>query len=91
MDRYKNTNIINNKYAETIFPKIELSDDDIYIYAKEGDRLDNLANKYYQDNTLWWVIARANDLSGDSMFIEVPLRLRIPMDLNRVLNRINVR
>jgi len=91
MDRYKNTKIINNKYAETVFPKIEAVEDDVYIFARSGDRLDSLAYKYYNDITLWWVIARANDLSGDSMFIKIPSRIRIPMNLNTVLNTINER
>jgi len=89
MNRYKNTDIIDSKFSQTIFPKIELSENDLYIYARDGDRLDNLAYKYYSDTTLWWIIARANDLVGDSMFISIPARLRIPMNISPILNAIN--
>jgi hypothetical protein len=54
MDRYKNTKTIKNKnyYKITNYPSINKSDNDIYIEIKQGDRLDMLAYKYYQDVTL---------------------------------------
>lgn len=86
MDRYKNTKTIKNKnyYKITNYPSINKSDNDIYIEIKQGDRLDMLAYKYYQDVTLWWVIAKANNLKGDSMFIQPPKRIRIPVNLSNI-------
>jgi len=91
MNRYKNTRIVDSKYTETLYPEIEDKETDIYIYAKYGDRLDTLAYKYYNDTSLWWIIARANDFPGDSLFVELPNRLRIPTDIASILNKINKR
>jgi nucleoid-associated protein YgaU len=32
----------------------------LYHNVVDGDRLDNLAYRYYKDATLWWFIANAN-------------------------------
>jgi nucleoid-associated protein YgaU len=45
-----------------VFPSIPTSDADVYHEVRAGDRIDNLANHYYSDPVLWWVIAVANDL-----------------------------
>jgi len=82
MNRYKYTKKKNKKkLVNTNYPSFKKSDDDIYIYTKLGDRLDNLAYRFYKDSTLWWVIAKANDLSGDSMFVKSGMRLWIPKNL----------
>ena len=49
---------------------------DIYLLAQEGDRLDNLANEFYGDPTLWWFIARINHLN--TMNIPAGTSLRMP-------------
>ena len=80
MSRYKNSRIKveNNKsyYKTTIFDKIPKSDSDIYVITQFGDRLDLLAHQFYGDVTLWWYIARANDLN--TMIIPENIQLRIP-------------
>ena len=65
MKRYSSTREKFDKsgvrvYSTTYYPEIPISNNDSFIVSKEGDRLDNLAHKYYSDNTLWWVIAKAN-------------------------------
>jgi phage tail protein X len=65
-------------YQTNIFPKIDRHETDIYIHARDGDRLDNLAYQYYKDVTLWWVLAQANQLGKGSMYIKPPLQIRIP-------------
>lgn len=80
MDRYKNTKIkkIGNKsvYGKTLYQKIPLHSDDFYVISQYGDRLDLLAHKYYGDVTLWWYIAKANNLR--TMNIPTNIQLRIP-------------
>ena len=44
--------------------------------------MDLLANDFYGDPTLWWVIAMANDLDRDSMFPPLGFQLRIPNNAN---------
>lgn len=51
------------KVLKTNIPQtIEKRDDDIYIITQESDRLDLLANEFYNDSRLWWIIAQANNL-----------------------------
>lgn len=93
-NRYKISNPINVKKESTrsdvtiqrletyIVPQIEFSDFDTYIYSKVGDRLDNLAFRFYQDQSLWWVIAKANNIGKGSWNIEPGVLLRIPSIVN---------
>ena len=53
--------------ASLIYPKIKPSDNDLYIISESSDRLDILASKYYNDQSLWWVIATANNLNDASL------------------------
>ena len=81
MDRYENTKKPrkNKKsyYATTVYKKVEEKNSDSYFIAQEGDRCDNLAFRYYNDSTLWWVIARENNLKA--MNIPAGTHLRIPV------------
>ena len=65
-----------NYYETTIYKSIPKSDEDIYIITQDGDRLDLLSYRYYNDSSLWWYIANANNLTN----INVPIgtSLRIP-------------
>jgi nucleoid-associated protein YgaU len=45
-----------------------------------------LANKYYGDTTLWWVIATANNINDATFYVEAGIQLRIPSDTNTILN-----
>ena len=80
MDRYKNTKIIKSNgmkvLGKTIYMEIPEHPDDFYVISQYGDRLDTLAYKYYGDVTLWWYIAKANNLR--TMNIPTNLQLRIP-------------
>ena len=64
--RYKNTPIKNRPdgkrvFKPTMYPKIPIRDSDVFIYPKFGDRLDNLAYKYYKDAG----INNGNNLKND--------------------------
>ncbi len=72
----------------TIYPKIEPKNSDFYIIASAGDRLDLLANRYYKDPSMWWVIATANNLNDANFFVEVGTQLRIPADVSEILNNL---
>ena len=82
----KNSQRGSEFYSNNIYPDIPLSNDDNYIIAVLGDRLDLVALDFYGDTSFWWVIASANALSGDSLYIEPGMQLRIPSDLSAVLN-----
>jgi len=72
----------------TLYPKIPIRDSDIFIYPKFGDRLDNLAHKYYKDISLWWIIAKANNLDAAHIGLDVDKQIRIPMDTQPILDKL---
>ncbi len=43
-----------------------------------GDRFDNLAYRYYRTPTLWWYIAKANDMLNGSLTPPVGSTIIIP-------------
>ena len=91
MNRYDNTPILIKDYRPyykgRFYPNIPLSESDIYVITTVGDRLDSLAYSYYRDATLWWVIAAANNNATKGALYPTPgAQLRIPTDLNSVLN-----
>ena len=75
-------------YQTTVYPSIPLRSDDIYVYAKEGDRLDILAHKYYGDVNYWWILARANDIGKGSLYVTPGLQLRIPTNTVSLFNEL---
>jgi len=72
----------------TMYPKIPIQDSDIFIYPKFGDRLDNLAQKYYKDVSLWWIIAKANNLDEAHIGLTLDEQIRIPVDIEPILNKL---
>jgi len=72
--------------GSVIYPKIKPTDDDMYIISQESDRLDLLAYKYYGDQSLWWIIAVANNLNDGTLFIENGKQLRIPVNVGQIIN-----
>ena len=80
MARYENTKKSrkNKKsyYATTIYKKVEEKNSDSYFITQEGDRCDNLAVRFYGDSTLWWFIARTNNLTTNN--IPAGTSIRIP-------------
>lgn len=72
-------------YNTTRYPKIVATDDDAIIIAGEADYLDTLAHKFYNDPTLWWIIALANNIGKGRLSVEEGLQLRIPRNVNRII------
>jgi len=77
-----------NVYKTTYYPNIEESNDDFYITASEVDYLDSLAKKYYGDESLWWIIARANNLPGYKLSIDTNKQIRIPGNIQLILQNL---
>ena len=80
MSRYGSTsqNTKNKKkhYSTTIYSSIPEKNSDVYFIAQEGDRCDVLANRFYGDTSLWWFIAKVNNLKTNN--IPAGTSLRIP-------------
>ena len=90
-DRYDNIEVQKDKKGRrfrktTLLPIIEPNVDDIYIIGQVGDRLDNLAFKYYQDSSLWWIIARANNIGNGSLTVPIGIQLRIPQNQFEIID-----
>lgn len=73
-------------YVNNLYPDIPLSPNDSYIITVLGDRLDLLSLDFYNDTSFWWVIAVANALPGDSLYLEPGAQIRIPANLTGVIN-----
>jgi phage tail protein X len=92
MDRYQNIQIeksLSGKrmYKTIRYPEIPLSENDTYVYTVQGDRFDVLAQQYYGDSSLWWIISIANDnLPQNSLIIPEGIQIRIPSNTSEVLN-----
>jgi hypothetical protein len=94
MNRYINipqTKIKGKLVYKTVrYPEVPLSSEDIYVYTQQGDRFDVLAKQYYQDSSLWWVIAIGNpQVTLGSLLIPSGLQLRIPAFPTNVVNAYN--
>ena len=68
---------LNRRFESTIYPVIN-TEADIFITTTSIERLDKLAGKFYEDSSLWWVIAAANGLGKGSYIIPRNTSLRIP-------------
>ena len=73
-------------YSTPYYPEISIGNSDAFISSKEGDRLDTLAHSYYGDNTLWWIIAKANGIRG-KIGLEVATPLRIPGNITTIIEK----
>jgi nucleoid-associated protein YgaU len=90
-NRLENISIEKKKqqryYRSLKYPNIPLSVNDLYVVTTAGDRLDLLANQFYNDIRLWWVIATANRdiVRRDSYGLKPGLEIRIPTNIQRIL------
>jgi hypothetical protein len=99
MNRYQNIPKIkidgNLVYQTSRYPEVQLSENDIYVYTTQGDRFDVLAQQYYKDSSLWWVISIANtgnagantlvSLPQNTLVIPQGIQIRIPANYVNVI------
>ena len=96
MARYTRTNITRSPrkgkipgkelYTTVKYPDIPLSISDIYVYAEEGDRYDHLAQTYYGDSSMWWIISCANEsLPQNSYYLPLGVQIRIPQNTGAIM------
>jgi phage tail protein X len=96
MNRYQNIpkTKINKKlvYRTSRYPEVLLSPNDIYVYTTQGDRFDTLAQQYYNNSSLWWVISIANTDKVNQSTIVIPegLQIRIPSTYANVIQDFNI-
>jgi hypothetical protein len=76
---------ITNPY----YPTIPESPEDIYVITVQGDRYDLLAQSFYGDVNLWWIIATANNTTQDDLSILPGRQIRIPASKDLVIGLYN--
>ena len=91
--RYKTAKVGRDKdgtryYKPTIVPNVPIKDSDIFVYPVYGDRFDIIAQRYYNDSTLWWIIAKANELSKGQISPDPLKKLRIPTEIDDILESV---
>jgi hypothetical protein len=95
-NRYQNIpqEKLNGKvvYKTSRYPEVPLSADDIYVYTTQGDRFDTLAQSYYGDSSLWWVISIANTDVTNQSSLNIPIgsQIRIPNNYAAVVKEFNL-
>jgi phage tail protein X len=87
-------------YVTSRYPEVPLSNNDIYVYTTQGDRFDVLAQQYYGDSSLWWVISTANtgnagyntlaNFPQNSLIIPEGIQIRIPANYALVVQNFNI-
>ena len=93
MNRYSYTKVKKDKNGVrslkiTRYPEILVRDTDTFHFARDFERFDWLAHKYYNDSTLWWILAKANGYSHESR-PKVGDKIRIPRDINSILQELH--
>lgn len=102
MNRYaeiKNFTTLNNnlrnkglRYSNIArYPLVRLRESDIYAITEFGDRFESLANRFYGDVTLWWIISISNPnvVNFSSIFLPIGSQIRIPQDISPIIDSFN--
>lgn len=78
-------------YKNVLYPEIPLDANDIYVLTSINDRIDKLAYDYYNDETLWWIIAEANVdvIKRDSFYTGAGKQIRIPTNPTQIIQDFN--
>jgi hypothetical protein len=69
------------------YPNIPLRESDVYVATETGDRLDTLAKTFYNDASLWWIIASANNIHDAKFSFPDGTVLRIPIQYIEIVNK----
>lgn len=95
MGRYTRIPIVRNEsgrqyYRRVVYPTIPRSNQDLYVFTTDDDRYDLLADQYYKDATLWWVISLANPQTTNASLIPGGgLQIRIPFPIQDIIAEYN--
>jgi hypothetical protein len=95
VNRYQNISMTKTKligpsiYVNAIYPDIPVTDEDSYVITVLGDRLDLMALNVYGDTGYWVFIASANSLPGDSLYPPPGMQLRLPANMQAIVNQYN--
>lgn len=79
------------KLSTVIISAIPPNPNDVYIQIIGTERLDKLALLFYENASLWWIIAAANGLGKGTLLVPGGVNLRIPniTNIQSYINEIN--
>jgi len=84
---YRKSSTGKRYYKFVKYPPIPRIASDIYAITTEGDRYDILADQFYNDSSLWWIISLANstNYSNNSLYPPVGVQIRIPTEIQSII------
>ena len=90
-NRYNKSKIFRDengtRYLNRIqYPVIPISDNDVFTRGTFGETFINIANRFYGDKNLWWVIARANN-QNNSIYMIPGKEYRIPKNITPIIQQ----
>jgi hypothetical protein len=99
MSRYNNILILKGNrsdkpikyYTNNLYPEIKgelLDPNDIFMISSWGDTLTSIADEFYNDVNLYWVISitNPNKIPSDSLYIPPGTQLRIPIKIDNIMD-----
>jgi hypothetical protein len=93
MKRYDIAPIIKNadgiRQLKTVLISAGFNSSDTIIETTSPHRLDKIANDFYGDPTLWWIIATVNNVGKGTLIVPAGTTIRVP-DKDRVLDEIEI-
>mgnify|MGYP003126846229 FL=1 len=89
--RYKDTPQRQNQqgnrvYGTTFYPKIPIRDSDKFQFFPRGTRFDKIANDFYGDASLWWIITLSNGVTNADIQVDPIKEYRIPTEIEPILS-----
>ena len=76
----------NRIFSPSMVPNIPIKDTDVFLYPIFGDRLDTIAQRFYGDANLWWIIAKANEIGNGQIGLDLEKKLRIPTEISDIID-----
>lgn len=96
MSRYRSTKIINDSVTKnkvqkvTEYPHIKFKDTDIIHITRFDESYMSLAHKYYNDQSLWWIIARANREFRGIIKFNPGTNVIVPTEIEDIMDKLDV-
>ena len=76
---------MENRYGYACFPFSGQKTTENENEGQREEKLEGLAYKYYQDTSLWWIIAGANNIRNGSFALDPSEKIRIPRNIQPIL------
>ena len=73
-------------FRSRVYHALLPSDKSQSILTQTDDRLDTLANEFYNDSAYWWIIATANNIHDATFALPDGTQLRIPQNYQKIIN-----